>query len=80
MTLATGRRPLSTFKWPLVLAGVTIVGLILGLLGTGWVDWLSVVLLFIPMAICGRAMWSGGKPTDATSSDLKRSNRKSARP
>lgn len=61
MKRTTDRGPLHTFKWPLVLTVVTVAALILGLLGTGWVDWLAVALLSVPSVLCC-LIWGGRRP------------------
>lgn len=61
MKSPAGRGLLHIFVWPLVIAGITIAALLSGLLGAGWVDWLAVALLALPVALCGRGLWSGGR-------------------
>lgn len=39
---------------PAVLAAASLAGLVLGLTGEGWRDGLSVILLFLPLAIFAR--------------------------
>ena len=45
-----------TFAWPVAIAATTLAGLALGLLGTGWVDVLAVILLAGPAAYCVRSL------------------------
>lgn len=52
MTTPAQRGPLHTFAWPIVFATIMVAGLVLGLLGTGWVDWVAVALLAGPTIFC----------------------------
>ena len=47
-----GRRPGAVWRWPLLLAVLTLVGLVSALLGEGGVWWgLSWIALAIPLAV-----------------------------
>ncbi|MBU0601951.1 MAG: hypothetical protein KKD25_06070 [Gammaproteobacteria bacterium] len=56
----TGRRTvMQVFLWPLVLALVTLCGLLSALLGDGVWDVLSWCLLAVPVAVC--AVFASGR-------------------
>ena len=44
------------FRWPAVLAAMTLVGLVVGLLGDGWYDGLAWIGLGVPVLICAWAL------------------------
>jgi hypothetical protein len=48
----TGRPTYPVFRIPVVLASLTVFGLVAGLLGEGWLDALSWVGLGIPVLVC----------------------------
>lgn len=39
------------FRWPLAVAGLTVVGLVSGLMSDGWGDAVAALGLFIPAAL-----------------------------
>lgn len=44
------------FRWPAVLAVMTLVGLVAGLLGDGWHDGVAWIGLGVPVLICAWAL------------------------
>ena len=46
---------MNVWRWPVVIGASCAAGLLLGLVGDGWEDWLACALLLPPVAIF---LWS----------------------
>lgn len=40
------------WKWPVVIGVLSLAGLLAALIGDGWWDWASAVLLTVPTVLC----------------------------
>jgi hypothetical protein len=60
MTNQPRRTMLHIFRWPVVIACLSLFGLTVGLLGSGWRDVAAWLALAVPLIIAGRAL-SGRK-------------------
>lgn len=49
---------MNVWRWPVAIGLSTAAGLLLGLLGDGWEDWLACALLLPPVLIL---CWSGSR-------------------
>lgn len=52
----------ATFTIPVLIALVTLIGLVVALTGDGWRDWASWIALAIPVLAIGWAPRAGRKP------------------
>lgn len=51
----------AVFRWPAVIAVISIAGLLSALIGDGLLDAASWILLSVPIAV-GIGKWTGGRP------------------
>lgn len=54
------KRP-SMWRWPVVIGVVSLVGLLSALMGDGWLDALSWVLLAVPVVLSVRGLFGRRK-------------------
>ena len=59
MTRVPAQGPWRIFRWPLAIAAISLVGLLSALLGDGWADMLSWLLLGGLVALMALAWWRG---------------------
>ena len=56
------RGKMMVWRWPVTIGIITLAGLLFALVGDGSWDWISAVLLVVPVILCGLFAFSWRRP------------------